>query len=102
MKTGVFRHFLHDRRGNLSVMMTLALIPVVGLTGIMVDFTQASRRKATLDSFADAASLAGVTPAMLVQSDQASSDVATTLFNTQASLVPGIGIITLSVNVQDS
>jgi Flp pilus assembly protein TadG len=102
MKTGVFNRFLRDRRGNLSVMMTVALIPVVGLTGILVDFTQAGRRKATLDSFADAASLAAVTPALLAQNDQASINVATTLFNTQAASVPGIGNVTLSVNVQDS
>ena len=43
MKTGCFYRFIHrfisDRRGNLSVMMTLTLLPVVGLSGIMVDFT---------------------------------------------------------------
>jgi Flp pilus assembly protein TadG len=102
MKSGLVQRFIEDRRGNLSVMMTLTLIPVVGLSGIMLDFTQAARRKATLDSFADAASLAAVTPALLAQNDQASINAATTLFNTQAASVPGIGNVTLSVNVQDS
>jgi Flp pilus assembly protein TadG len=102
MKTGLLHRFLHDREGNLSVMMTLALIPVVGLTGIMVDFTQAARRKATLDSYADAASLAAVTPSMLSQTDQASINTATTLFNSQATSVAGIGGVTLSVTAQDS
>jgi Flp pilus assembly protein TadG len=102
MKVGLLHRFLHDSEGNLSVMMTLSLIPVVGLMGIMVDYTQAARRKAMLDSFSDAASLAAVTPAMLAQSDQTSINTATAVFNGQASTVLGIGGITLSVTAQDS
>jgi Flp pilus assembly protein TadG len=102
MKAETLRRFLRDREGNLSVMMTLSLIPVVGLSGIMLDFTQAARHKAMLDSFADAASLAAVTPSMLSQTDQASIDTATTVFNSQASTVPGIGGITLSVTATDA
>jgi hypothetical protein len=50
---------------------------------------------------ADAASLAAVTPVLLSQADQASINEATTLFNSQASLVKGIGTVTLTVTASD-
>src|SRR5580700_12332244 len=95
-------HFLLDEGGNLTTMFALTLLPVLGLIGITVDYTQSSTRKATLDSIADSASLAAVTPALLAQTDQASINVATTLFNSQVSAVKGIGPVTLSVTASDS
>jgi len=102
MTTNLIKRFLCDRKGNLSVMFSLTLIPVACIIGIAVDFTQSARRKTALDSFADSASLAAVTPAMLAQSGQTSINTATTLFNAQASSVAGIGGVTLSVDSQDS
>src|SRR5579864_9557771 len=94
--------FLRDRRGNLSAMFALTLVPVAGLIGMGVDFTLSAKRKAMLDAIADSASLAAVTPAMLAQNDQASVNAATALFNSQVTQVPGIGGVTLSVNVADA
>lgn len=37
MNARLLRRFLHDREGNLSVMMTLTLIPVAALVGIIVN-----------------------------------------------------------------
>jgi Flp pilus assembly protein TadG len=98
----VLQRFLGDSGGNLTTMFALTLLPVLGLIGITVDYTQSSTRKAALDTIADSASLAAVTPAMLAQTDQASIDVATTLFNSQISAVKGIGPVTLSVTTSDS
>jgi len=94
--------FFRDEAGNLSTMFALCLLPVLGLVGITVDYTQSSTRKLTLDAIADAASLAAVTPTLLSQADQASINVATTLFNSQATLVKGIGAVTLTVTASDS
>jgi Flp pilus assembly protein TadG len=94
--------FLRDRKGNLSAMFAMTLVPVAGLIGMGVDFTLSSKRKAMLDAFADSAALAAVTPAMLAQNDQASITAATTLLNSQGTQVPGIGAVTLSVNVTDA
>jgi Flp pilus assembly protein TadG len=102
MSASRVKRFLRDRKGNLSVMFSLTLIPVTCMIGVAVDFTQSARRKATLDAIADSASLAAVTPSLLAQSDQASINTATTLFNSQASSIPGIGAATISVNAQDS
>jgi Flp pilus assembly protein TadG len=93
--------FLDDRKGNLTAMFSLSLVPVVGLVGMGVDFTMAANRKAALDAIADSASLAGVTPSMLSKSDQTSIDAATTLFNSQTSSISGITAITLSVTSSD-
>jgi Flp pilus assembly protein TadG len=93
--------FLRDREGNLSAMFALTLVPVAGLIGMGVDFTMSAKRKAMLDAIADSASLAAV-PAMVAQNDQASVNAATQLFNSQVTTVPGIGDVTLSVNVTDS
>jgi len=83
-------------------MFALSLVPVISLIGLGVDFTNSSKRKATLDAIADSAVLAAVTPAMLSQNDSASVTAATTFFNAQASSVAGIGAVTLSVTTQDS
>src|SRR5580692_6558287 len=102
MNVSIMKYFLCDRKGNLSVMFSLALVPLTCLIGMGVDFGQSARRKATLDAIADSASLAGVTPSMLAQSDQTSINTASTLFNSQATTVAGIGATTLSVNAQDN
>src|ERR1700738_1113616 len=56
--------FLCDRKGNLSAMFALTLVPVAGLIGMGVDFTLSAKRKAMLDAIADSASLAAVRPAL--------------------------------------
>jgi Flp pilus assembly protein TadG len=94
--------FLRDRKGNLSAMFALTLVPVAGLIGMGVDFTLSAKRKAMLDAIADSASLAAVTPALLAQNDQASINTATALFNSQVTQVAGIGAVTMSVNVTDA
>jgi Flp pilus assembly protein TadG len=102
MNRRTWHRFLRDDGGNLTVMFALSLVPVISLIGLGVDFTNSSKRKATLDAIADSAVLAAVTPAMLSQNDSASVTAATTFFNAQASSVAGIGAVTLSVTTQDS
>jgi Flp pilus assembly protein TadG len=102
MKNAALQRFLRDSGGNLTSMFALTLLPVMGLIGISVDYTQSSTRKAALDGIADSAALSAVTPAMLAKPSQSSIDVATTVFNSQTSLVNGIGPVTLSVTATDN
>jgi Flp pilus assembly protein TadG len=102
MKNWMLRHFSSDDRGSIATTLALALVPVIGLVGMGVDYTTGAAIKARLDSIADSASLAAVTPAMLSQSDQASVNAGTALFNSQAAPIPGIGNISLSVIPQDN
>jgi Flp pilus assembly protein TadG len=81
MNIEALQRLVRDEGGSLTPMFALTLLPVLGLVGITVDYTQSSARKATLDAIADSASLAAVTPAMLGSSDQVSINSATTLFN---------------------
>jgi Flp pilus assembly protein TadG len=91
-----------DQAGNIVPLFALSLAAIMGIIGMGIDYSQLSNRKAMLDSFADSASLAAVTPALLAQTDQASINAATTLFNSQVSAVKGIGPVTLSVTASDS
>ena len=102
MNIEALQRLVRDQDGNLTPMFALTLLPVLGLVGITVDYTQSSARKAMLDAIANSASLAAVTPAMLASTDQASINTATTLFNSQASRVKGVGPISLSVTASDS
>ena len=102
MNIEALQRLARDEDGNLTPMFALTLLPVLGLVGITVDYSQSSARKAMLDSIADSAALAAVTPAMLASSDQVSINTATTLFNSQAPLVKGVGPITLDVTAADN
>jgi Flp pilus assembly protein TadG len=98
----VLHRLVREEDGNLTPMFALSLLPVLGLIGITVDYTQTSARKMALDAIADSASLAAVTPAMLASTDQASINVATTVFNAQSPRVKGVGPISLTVTAADS
>jgi Flp pilus assembly protein TadG len=53
--------FLNDDRGNVAMIFGLAAIPLIGVTGIAVDYTRASHFRAILQSTVDASALAGAT-----------------------------------------
>jgi Flp pilus assembly protein TadG len=52
--------FHNDSRGNVAVIFTIALVPIVAATGCAVDYSLATRMKAKLQSAADAASVASI------------------------------------------
>ena len=66
--------FGRDRKANVAVIAALTMVPIIFLLGMTLDFTQAMRKKEQLDAAADAAAIAAVRPAMLMQSDTVASD----------------------------
>jgi Putative Flp pilus-assembly TadE/G-like len=64
--------------------------PIIFLLGMTLDFTQALRKKEQLDAAADAAAIAAVRPAMLMQSDTVAKDTATAIFMSVANSLPGL------------
>ena len=52
--------FHNDSRGNVAVIFTIALVPIVAATGCAVDYSLATGMKAKLQSAADAASVASI------------------------------------------
>lgn len=93
---------LRDDGGAVYIIFALALIPVLGLIGMSIEYGLASRLKVELSAIADSAALAAVSPAMLSQTDTASINAATLFFNAQASSIPSIGPISLTVTPQDN
>lgn len=53
------RNFLKDRRGATAVTFGLMLVPILGMTGLAVDYTRASSDRSRLQNAADSAALAG-------------------------------------------
>jgi Flp pilus assembly protein TadG len=52
--------FRRDQRGNIAVIFTLALLPILSAIGCAVDYSLATRMRAKLQSAADAASVASI------------------------------------------
>jgi hypothetical protein len=81
---------VRSTHANVTVTFALALVPLLFLVGMGVDYTSATSREEQLSAIADAAALAAVTPAMMSQSDAASIAAAQNTFNGQASALSGV------------
>ncbi len=55
--------FATDRSANVIIIFALALLPLLGITGIAITFSQELAIKARLDTAADAAAIAGISAA---------------------------------------
>jgi Flp pilus assembly protein TadG len=55
----MFRQFCEDRRGNFAVIFALSMIPVLGLIGAAIDYTNASRLRSQIQEALDGAAVAG-------------------------------------------
>ena len=53
-----FRNFIQDRRAGVAPIFALAIIPVIGLTGMAVDYSRGNAVKASLQAALDATALA--------------------------------------------
>lgn len=56
----MLRGFLKDRAGNFGIMTALLIVPIIGVAGLAVDFTNALTVKAKLQGAGDAAALAAI------------------------------------------
>jgi Flp pilus assembly protein TadG len=82
--------FAKDRKANVAVIAALTMVPIIFLLGMTLDFSQALRKKAQLDAAADAAAIAAVRPAMLMQSDSVAQSTASAIFMSVANNIPGL------------
>ena len=99
-----FRNFLRDRRANVAMMFGLMAVPLIFIVGMGIDYGTAARLKSKMNAAADAAVLAAVTPAMMSQSDAASTTAATNMFNALVTGLPRLiynSSTGLTVTVQD-
>jgi len=102
----MLRHFIHriigDRNGNVALIFSFALLPVMFLIGMTVDFGSAIRKEAQLNAFADSAALSAVSPTMMSQSTSAAQTAATNMFTAQASTIPGVTLNPPTVTIAQS
>ena len=91
--TTLVGRFLRNRNGNIAVIFALMMVPLIFLLGMTLDFTQALRKKEQLDAAADAAAIAAVRPAMLMQTDAVAVATATAIFNSTAKSLTGLAAI---------
>jgi Flp pilus assembly protein TadG len=100
--TALISRFRSDRKANIAVITALTLVPIIFLLGMTLDFTQALRKKEQLDAAADAAAIAAVRPAMLMQSDTVALDTAKAIFMSAANNLSGlVAIPTPTITITD-
>jgi Flp pilus assembly protein TadG len=58
--TALLRRFRSDSRGNIAIIFTLALLPILTAIGAVTDYSMASRMRAKMQSAADAAAVAAI------------------------------------------
>ncbi|WP_456756596.1 TadE/TadG family type IV pilus assembly protein [Bradyrhizobium sp. USDA 4461] len=102
MRFGLYR-FATDRRGNVAIIFALATVPLIYLLGMATDYTQALRKKNQLDAAADAAAIAAVRPAMLLQTDSTAKAAAAAVFASTANSMSGLtSAPSPTINIVDS
>jgi Flp pilus assembly protein TadG len=74
-----------DRKANVAVIFAIAIIPIIFLMGMALDYTHAQRMKVDLDAATDAAGVAAVTSVMMQQTPQAAQTAAQKVFNATAN-----------------
>jgi Flp pilus assembly protein TadG len=90
--------FLADRRGNIAIMYALTLPFLIYGVGFAIDYSRAAALRAELNSDADAAVLAGLTPTMLAKTNTDSQNAANQLFAGLASNLSALVPNSLSGN----
>ena len=56
----LMNRFRRDRRGNIAVIFAVATVPLISAIGCAIDYSEAARIKAKLQSAADAAAVASI------------------------------------------
>jgi Flp pilus assembly protein TadG len=87
--TRLISRFLISREANIAVIFAITIVPIIFLLGMTLDYTQALRKKEQLDAAADAAAIAAVRPAMLMQSDAVATATAQAIFMSKANAIAG-------------
>ncbi len=99
---GPVARLIASRDGNVAITLALALVPMVFLGGMALDYASATQRLQRLNAAADAAALAAVSPSLMNQSVTQAQTVATNVFTSQASAIQGVSFGTPTVTVSQS
>ena len=94
--------FARDATGNVAIIFAIAMLPIIGVVGMSMDYTLAGRRQAQIKAIADAAALMTTSPSGMALSSTAAQTAAIAMFNAQAALVGGASVSAPQINVQDT
>ena len=86
----IFQRFLRNKQGNVAVTLCIAMLPVVCVVGMSVDYTMAGRRQAQMNAIADAAALSTTTPAAMALLPATAQSNAVAMFNAQVANLNGV------------
>ena len=101
--TRLISRFLSSRQANVAVMFAVVMVPTIYLLGMALDYTQALRKQGQLNAAADAAAIAAVRPAMLLQTDSAAQATATAVFGSTANSLAGLSSVPMpTVTITDT
>jgi len=93
MRFDIFRRFGRDRRGNVAMIFGLAAVPLIFATGMAVDYGNNMHKWSAMNAAADAAALAAVTPAMMLQSNANAQTAATNMFNAEVRSISNMTMV---------
>jgi Flp pilus assembly protein TadG len=99
---GEANRFLDDERGNIVVLFSLALIPLLLLAGGAVDYSRASSAKAKFNAAADAAALSAVSLSMTSKSAKKAEAMAIDVFNSNAARISDAKALSVEAKVVDA
>jgi Flp pilus assembly protein TadG len=93
--------FVGDARGNIAVLFSLALIPVMLLAGAAIDYSRASAARTKLNAAADSAALAAVDLAAIAKSAGTAERTALRVFKSNMSGIVGAKIRSVEAEVTE-
>jgi Flp pilus assembly protein TadG len=96
------RCFIRDRKGTMSIIFAVSLLPIIFLIGMGLDFTSAAQKRTRLNAAADSAALAAVTPQMMTESDTAATAAATAMFKAATANISGATVSAPTVTLTNS
>jgi len=98
-----FYRFGRDRKANVAVIFAITMVPTIYLLGMAMDYTQALRKQSQLDAATDAAAIAAIRPAMLLQTDTVAKATAAAVFGSTANSLPGLtSVPTPAITITDT
>ena len=85
----------------MAMLMALAIVPAMALTGAAVDYSTSNKAKAKLDAIADSAALAAVDHTAISGTAAAAQTTAQNIFNSEAANLANVTVSNVSVTVTD-
>ncbi len=101
-QNNILRRFVSDRKGNVSLLFAVSLIPMIGAGGAAVDYARASNARAKMQSALDAGAIAAAKDFTVLTNSQIKQRVEgflTDLPASQFSVQPSVTVLSTDPNM---